>query len=246
MALCHRTEVDEFHAEAHVGLVASVSLHGLVIRHARERIDFDVEDGFEEVAHEVLKRLQHVFLLHKGHLAVNLREFWLAVSPEVFVAEALDDLVVAVVSADHQQLLERLWALWQRVKLPGIHARRHDKIPSAFWRRLDQIRRLDFDEFHAVEVLARLDAQPVAEHEVALYGLAAQVEVAELHAQVVAAIGFVFDGKRRSLAGIQDVELGDFDFDVPGGHLGVFGFADFDKTGSLDDKFPAEFSSAQA
>ena len=86
----------------------------------------------------------------------------------------------------------------------------------------------------------------MAEHEVALNRLAAQVEVAELHAQVIATIGVVFDGKRRGLARIQDLELGDFDFDVPGGHLGVFGFADFDKTGRLDDEFPAELSSAQA
>ena len=246
LALCDRSEVDELHAEAHVGLVASVALHGLVVRHARERIDFDVEDGFEEVAHEVLKRLQHVFLLHKGHLAVNLREFRLAIRAEVFVAEALDDLVVAVVSADHQQLLERLRALRQRVKLPGVHARRHDKVPCTFRCGLDQIRRLNFDELHPVEVLAGLDAQPVAEHEVALYGLAAQVEVTELHPQIVAAIGIVFDGKRRGLAGIQDVELGDFDFDVPGGHLGVFGFTDFDESGRLNDEFAAELASAQA
>ena len=244
LALCDGTEVDELHAETHVGFVASVALHGLVVGHAWKRIDFDVEDGFEEVAHEVLKRLQHVFLLHKCHLAVNLREFRLSIRAEVFVAEALDDLVIAVVSADHQQLLERLWALRQRVKLTGVHARRHDKVPCTFRCGLDQIRRLNFDEFHPVEVLARFNAQSVAEHEVALDGLAAQVEVAELHPQVIAAIGVVFDGKRRGLAGIQDVELGDFDFDVPGGHLGVFGFADFDKTGRLDDEFPAELARA--
>ena len=85
----------------------------------------------------------------------------------------------------------------------------------------------------------------MAEHEVALNGLAAQVEVAELHAQIVATIGVIFNSKRRGLAGIQDVESGNFDFDVPGGHLGVFGFADFDKTCRLDDEFPAEFPSAQ-
>ena len=127
------------------------------------------------MTHEVLKRLQHVFLLHKRHLAVNLREFWLAIRAEVFVAEALDDLVVAVVPADHQELLECLRALRQRVKLSGVHARRHDKVPCTFRCGLDQIRRLNFDEIHPVEVLARFDAQPVAEHEVALHRLAAQV-----------------------------------------------------------------------
>jgi len=44
---------------------------------------------------------------------VDLREFRLTVGAKVFVAEALDDLIVAVEAGDHQELLEELRRLRQ-------------------------------------------------------------------------------------------------------------------------------------
>ena len=59
--------------------------------------------------------LVDVLLLHERHLQVELRELGLAVGAEVLVAEAAGDLEVALVPADHQQLLEELRRLRQRV-----------------------------------------------------------------------------------------------------------------------------------
>ena len=218
----HRPEVDELHAEPDVGLVVAVTAHGLVVRHPREGPRFDAEDRGEEVAYEPFERVQDVFLLHERHLAVDLGELGLPVCAQVLVAEAFDDLVVAVESADHQQLLERLRALRQGVKLPGVHARRHHEVAGPFRRGLDQVRRLDFDELLAVEVGARFDAQPVAQHQVPLHRLAPQVEVAVLHAQVVASVRRVFDGKRRRLAHVQHFKGRDVDLDFARGQLQVF------------------------
>ena len=39
--------------------------------------------------------IEHVVLVHKGHLAVDLREPGLAVRAQLLVAESLDDLKVA-------------------------------------------------------------------------------------------------------------------------------------------------------
>ena len=120
----------ELHAEAEVWLVDAVFLHGLVVGHAREVADLAVENGLEEVANEALERVEDVLLLDEAHLAVHLGELGLAVGAQVFVAEALDDLVVLVESAHHQQLLEGLRALRQGVELAGVHAARHHEVAA--------------------------------------------------------------------------------------------------------------------
>ncbi len=51
---------------------------------------------------------------------VNLGELGLAVGAQVLVAEALDDLVVAVVAGHHQQLLEELRRLRQGEELARV------------------------------------------------------------------------------------------------------------------------------
>ena len=69
----------------------------------------------------ILEEVDHVFLVNEAHLAVDLCEFRLAVGSKVFVPEAFCNLEIAVKSADHKQLLECLWALWQGVELSWIH-----------------------------------------------------------------------------------------------------------------------------
>jgi hypothetical protein len=46
----------------------------------------------------------------------------------------------------HQQLLELLWALRQRVEFAGAQAAGHDEVAGAFRRALEQDRCLDLDE----------------------------------------------------------------------------------------------------
>ena len=52
----------------------------------------------------------------EGHLDVDLGELGLAVGPQVLVAEAAGELVVALEAGDHQQLLEQLRRLRQGVE----------------------------------------------------------------------------------------------------------------------------------
>ena len=71
------------------------------------------EDGADHVFDEVL----HVALAHEGEFHVQLGELQLAVGTQCFVAEAARDLVVTVEAGHHQDLLEQLRALRQRVEL---------------------------------------------------------------------------------------------------------------------------------
>jgi hypothetical protein len=54
---------------------------------------------------------EHVLLVDEGHLEVELRELEAAVGPSLLVAQAPDDLVVAILAGDHEQLLQLLWRL---------------------------------------------------------------------------------------------------------------------------------------
>ena len=60
-----------------------------------------------------------------------------------------------------------------------------------------------------------------AEDDILLYRMAAQVEVAVLHAQVVAAVGIVFDGEGRHFGGVEYLHGRHLDLDVAGGAVGV-------------------------
>ena len=80
----------------------------------------------------------------------------------------------------------------------------------------------------------------MAEEQIALDRAAAQVEVAVLHAQVVAAVGVVLDGEWRGVGRVEDVEFIHLDFDLAGGDLQVLGLALADGADGLDDELAAE------
>ena len=74
----------------------------------------------EQAAHHPFGNRHHFFGIEKGGFDVNLGKFWLSVRPQVFVPEAPCDLVVAIKTRDHQQLLEQLGRLGQRKKRAGL------------------------------------------------------------------------------------------------------------------------------
>ena len=64
----------------------------------------------------------HVVGIGEAHLGVELHELELAIGAQVLVAQTARDLVVAIEAADHQQLLEQLRALRERVERAGRQA----------------------------------------------------------------------------------------------------------------------------
>lgn len=86
-----------------------------------------------------------------------MRELGLSVFPSVLVAEASSELVVAVRGAGaDEQLFRLLRGLWQGIEKGSMYAavgrsgrskpRGHEKLAGAFWSRLEQDRRLHFQE----------------------------------------------------------------------------------------------------
>ena len=101
----------------------------------------------EHAGQHRLDGVEHVFLRDEAHLEIELVELARrAVGARVLVAEARRDLEVAVEARHHQQLLELLRRLRQRVELAGMQARRHQEVARAFRRRRRQDRRLELRE----------------------------------------------------------------------------------------------------
>ena len=95
---------------------------------------------------QTFKSFQNIFLLYKRHFAIDLGEFRLSVGSQILITETFYDLKIFVHSANHQQLFESLWRLWQCIKLPLIHSARNHEISRSFWCRFYQNGSFYFDE----------------------------------------------------------------------------------------------------
>ena len=142
--------------------------------------------ALEDVGQQPFVDLDHVLAVDEGHLDVELGELGLAVGPRRLVAEAARHLVVALEAGDHQQLLEQLRRLRQRVEGALLLAAGDEEVAGALRGRAGQHRRLDVEEALAVEELAHRRGHPVAQHQRLAHLLAAQVEVAVAQARVLA------------------------------------------------------------
>ena len=69
-----------------------------------------------DALHQRLDHFEDALLLRERHLQIDLRELGLPVGAEILVAEAAHDLEILFEAADHQQLLEDLRRLRQRVE----------------------------------------------------------------------------------------------------------------------------------
>ncbi len=213
MAANTSREVDQLEPEADVGLVGAVALLRLVPRHARHRARTGAGDRLGGVEHRLADHPHHVVGVGEAHLRVELHELELPVGPQVLVAQAPGDLVVAVETADHEQLLEELRALRQRVELPRRQSRRHDEVARALGRRRDQHRRLDLDEPLRVERPVQRGVDLGAHAEVALQPRPAQVDVPVPEAEHLVGVDAVVDRERRRVRFVEHLERGGGDLD---------------------------------
>ena len=116
-------QFSKFHLHAQIRLVGTVFRHRHFIRHDRERIrQFRTQRRGENMANHVFEEITDFLFFHKRHFAIDLREFRLAIRPQILITETFRDLVITIEPGDHQQLLEKLWRLRQCEKFPRIDA----------------------------------------------------------------------------------------------------------------------------
>ena len=148
----------------------------LLVSHDRELAQVDAQGVLEHGLDHALEHVANVLFLHEGGFNIDLREFRLAVGAQIFVAEALGDLVVAVEASHHQELLEQLGRLGQREEVAIVHAAGHQVIARAFGRGLGQHRGFDVDKPIGVQEFTYLHRHAVAQHQVVLHVGTAQVQ----------------------------------------------------------------------
>ena len=217
-------QVDELHAKAAVRAVDAVAVHSICILDAVEREAHVGDAGLcQDLGHDVFHHLHDVVFGDVGHLDVDLGELGLAVCAQVLVAEAAGDLVVALHAAHHQQLLEELRGLGQRVEGAGGQARGHDEVACALGGGLAQDGGLDLGEAALVQGGAQGPGDGVAQAQGTGDLGAADVQVAPLHAGELIGLDAVFQGEGRGEGLVEDGAAGDDDLDLAGGQVGVGG-----------------------
>ena len=189
----------DLEAEAQIGLVRAESAHRLGVGQLRDRGRDVVADELPQRDEDVLGQQDHVLLAHEAHLDVELGELGLAVGAEVLVAVAARDLEVPLDARDHQQLLEQLRALRQRVERAGLQPGGHQEVARALRCRPGQCRRLHLDEAVAGEHVARGGVHLRPQPDRVPRRLAAQVEVTVLEPGLLAGLVVELEWQRCAL-----------------------------------------------
>ena len=212
--------LDEFEPEAQIRLVGAEPAHRVGVGHPRNGPGQLVADQRPQRGQDLLGDGDDVVGADEAHLHVELGELRLAVGAEILVAVAARDLVVALHAGDHEQLLEQLRALRQRIEGAGLQPGGHQEVARALRGRPGQRRRLDLDEVVGGQHRpgGGIDPGPQPDR-VTGAALAAHVEVAVLQAGLLA--GWLVELERQRRALPQHRQRGGVDLDLAGGDLGV-------------------------
>src|SRR5215813_8441425 len=112
LAMCWecRLNIQQLHFKAGVGFIIAILPHSILPAHAINSVFyFDSLYIFKDSFNQTFKHGKNVLLLSKAHLAVDLCKLGLTICTEVFIAKTFYNLVISVISTNHQQLLKCLW-----------------------------------------------------------------------------------------------------------------------------------------
>src|SRR5208282_479140 len=209
---------------AQIRFVGAVFAQSLAIGDARQfrRHRLAAAELLEHAANDRLDRVKHVVLGDEAHLQIELIELaGRTVGAGVLVAKAGCDLKVAVEAGDHDQLLELLRRLRQRVEFSGMQARRHQIIARAFRRRGGEDRRLEFEEALRLHVPAQRIDNLAALHDVAVQVLAAQIEKTVFEPDVFGIVVLAEHRHGQFHGAAQHLDLADVHFNLAGRQFSV-------------------------
>ncbi len=239
-------EIDDLHADPTLRLVAAEVIHGLLESQAgKGSRNIDTTSCFEYLCQHRLDQRIDIFSGNEAGLDIDLSEFRLTVSTQIFVAKTLGDLKVAFHAGHHQHLLVLLRRLRQCIKFSRIEAGRNQEIAGPFLSGVGKNGCFDFGETLAVQFITNRLGDVVAGAQVLSHARTAQVEVAVLHPQVLVA-EFLVQLEWKDFSFVKNFQLGHDDFDLAGfdciveGAFAIDFRAHFHPTSQLDDVFAAQ------
>ena len=156
--------------------------------------------------HQAFRNLQHIVYTGEGHFDIQLRELQLPVCTGIFVAETARNLKIPVYAAHHQNLLELLRRLRERVEFTGIVPTRHEDIARTLRSAIHQDRCLDFKEAVLVHIVACSECRFVPHRQRRLHCRTAQIDEPILHPNVFRDFHVVFHRERRRFRRIQNAQ----------------------------------------
>jgi hypothetical protein len=169
----------------------------------------------------LLEDRQDLIDTDEGHLEIHLGELELAVGALILVAKASGDLEVALAAADHEQLLDDLRGLGQRVERPRVVAARDEEITRTLRGRSSQHRRLDLQEAALDEGTSHRLREAMAQLEGSLEGSPAEVVDAMAQTHLLVDTRILLEREGRRSGDIEDPELRGDDLHRTGGKLRV-------------------------
>ncbi len=79
MAFHHIIQLNKLHTETDIRFVASIQTHSIMPGHTGKIAKFQAFNLFKEMFGQTFEHVQHIILLNKRHLTVNLRKLRLTV-----------------------------------------------------------------------------------------------------------------------------------------------------------------------
>ena len=113
------------------------------MRQSEKLSQINLKVGLKDLFDHALHDLHDLILIHEGCLNVDLCEFRLSVSPKIFITKTFGNLIIAIHSGSHQDLLKELGRLRQSKKSTRMGPARNQIISGTLWRSLRQQRCLN-------------------------------------------------------------------------------------------------------
>ncbi|MNG99087.1 hypothetical protein D3C79_582480 [compost metagenome] len=197
--------VHQFQRVTQVWLIGTVTAHRFGKGHDREFTQIDALHVQPQFMHQLLHHFTHLLGAHERGFHVYLGEFRLTIRAQVFVTEALDDLVVTVEARHHQQLFEQLWGLRQCVELTFMYAAWYQIVTGTFRRSFGQHWGFDIQETVAVHKAAHKAGDLGTGFQAVGHFRATQIQIAIFQTRFFA-IGLV-RVQRQRFGAVDDLKL---------------------------------------
>ena len=127
-------QVLQQHLKTSIRLINPIKSHGIIILHTREgQRKFNTLGLFHNTSNQTFCNVLNLLIRQERSLQVHLSKLWLAVTSQVLVTEAFNNLVITVETSIHQELFGNLRTLGQSVKMPLMNPTRHQVITRSFW-----------------------------------------------------------------------------------------------------------------
>ena len=213
------SNVSQFHRVTQIRFIRTITAFCFRKGHYREITEIHALHFQPQMAYQRFHHFTHLRRGHERGFHIDLGEFRLTISTQVFVTEAFYNLIVAVKTRHHQQLFEQLRRLRQCVEFPFVHTRRHQVVTRAFRRGFGQHRSFDVEEAVVIHKTAHQAGDFSAGFQALSHFRTTQVEVAVFQTRFFGVD--VVRVKRQNVCAVDDGQRGGQHFDFAGRHIAV-------------------------